>query len=390
MDRARDLQDPGRLLIFHCDVRPIWAGGQSQLLELALGLRERGHRQRMVTRPGSPLARRAAAAEFEILAHPHPRELDPRAVVNLRRLIDRHRPDVVHTHDSPSLTTAALAARLVRPRPRVVAHRRVDFHLRPHPLSRWKYARGPDRLIAVSEAVREVLVEDGVPATRVEVVHDGIRLDLPPSEAAPDLRERVGAGPGDPLVVTFASLEAYKDHPTLLRTAALLFGRRPDVRWAVLGTGSRLQATRAAVAAKGLAGRLRYLGFVEEARSCLPQADLFVLTSRTEGLGTSVLEAMAARVPVVATAAGGIPEAVEDGHTGLLAPPGDARALAAAIERILEDPLLARRLAAAAAARVREFSLARTVDGTERVYRELCAERPYRSLRNPAGAAARA
>ena len=96
------------------------------------------------------------------------------------------------------LTTAALAARLVRPRPRVVAHRRVDVHLRRHPLSRWKYARGPDRLIAVSEAVREMLVEDGVPAARVKVVHDGIRLDLPPSEATPDLRERVGAGPAEP------------------------------------------------------------------------------------------------------------------------------------------------------------------------------------------------
>ncbi len=363
------------MLIFHCDVRTIWAGGQNQIWRLALGLRERGHRQWIVSRPESPLSRRAAADGFEVLPHPYRGEVDPRAVWNLRRLIARQRPDIVHAHDPHSLATAALAARLTQPRPSVVGHRRVDFHIQPHRFSRWKYVYGADRLIAVSGAVRNVLIEDGVPASHVTVIHSGIALDAPPPPAGPGLRERAGSAPDDPLVLTIASTVDYKDHPTLIEAAALLFGRRPRARWVVLGTGGLFEETVAEVQRRGLADRLRYLGFAEGARGWLPQADVFVLTSKTEGLGTSVLDAMAAGVPVVATAAGGIPEMIEDGRTGLLAPPGDAQSIAEAIDRVLTDPSLARRLADAAAERVRDFDVARTVERTERLYRELARDR---------------
>ncbi len=359
------------MLIFHCDVRTIWAGGQNQLWRLALGLRDRGHRQWFVTRSGSPLARRATAAGFEVLSHPYRGEVDPRAVGNLRRLIARHQPEVVHTHDTHSLTPAAAAARLSRSRPLVVGHRRVDFHIRSNRLSRWKYAGGADHLIAVSGRVKDVLIEDGVPAGCITVIHSGIELETPSPPDGPNLRQRVEAHRGAPVVLTIASLEDYKDHPTLIETASLLFERRPRARWAVLGSGGLFDRTVAEVERRGLADRLRYLGFVEGARGWLPQADVFVLTSKIEGLGTSVLDAMAAGVPVVATSAGGIPEMIEDGRTGLLAAPGDAPALAAAIERILGDSSLARRLIGAAAERVRDFEIARTVEKTERLYREL-------------------
>jgi glycosyltransferase involved in cell wall biosynthesis len=124
---------------------------------------------------------------------------------------------------------------------------------------------------------------------------------------------------------------------------------------------------------RGLAGRLRYLGFVSGARGLLPQADVFCLSSKTEGLGTSVLDAMAAGVPVAATAGGGIPEMIEDQVTGLLLPVGDGAALAAAVDRLLDDRALARRLADAARVRVREFASQRTIERTESLYRELTA-----------------
>jgi glycosyltransferase involved in cell wall biosynthesis len=363
------------LKVFHCDVRRIWAGGQNQLWRLAVGLRERGHRQWIVTRPESPLARRAGAEGFQVLVHPFRGEVDPRATLGLRRMIARHAPDVVHAHDTHSLTPAALAARLVRPRPLVVGHRRVDFHIRANRFSRWKYARGADHLIAISQRVKEVLVEDGVPDAHVTVIHSGIALDTPAPPAGPDLRARAGAPAGVPLVLTIASTEVYKDHPTLIDAAWLLFERRPDAWWAVLGTGGLFEATVARVERRGHADRLRYLGFVEGARGLLPQADVFVLTSRTEGLGTSVLDAMAAGIPVVATAAGGIPEMVDHERTGLLVPPGDAAALAAAIQRVLDDPALARRLADAATLRVRDFDVGRTIERTEELYRRLRADR---------------
>lgn len=361
--------------IFHCDVRRVWAGGQNQLWRLAVGLGQRGHRQWIVTRPESPLARRAAGEGFEVLAHPFRSEVDPRATLALRRMIARHAPDVVHTHDPHSLTPAALAARFVRLRPLVVAHRRVDFHIRANRFSRWKYARGADHLIAISERVKEVLVEDGIPDAHVTVIHSGIPIETPPPPEGPDLRARAGAPNGAPLVLTIASTEAYKDHPTLIDAAGLLFERRPDVRWVVLGTGGLFEETVARAERGGHAERLRYLGFVEGARGLLPQADVFVLTSRTEGLGTSILDAMAAGVPVVSTAAGGIPEMIDHERTGLLVPPGDPFALAAAVERLLDDRALSRRLSDAAGRRVRDFDVRRTIERTEELYRGLLADR---------------
>lgn len=364
--------------IFHCDVRTIWAGGQNQLWRLALGLRDRGHRQWIVTRPESPLAGRARAEGFDVLAHPFRGEVDPRATLALRRMIARHAPDVVHTHDPHSLTPAALAVRLVRPRPLVVGHRRVDFHIRANRFSVWKYARGADHLIAISQRVKQVLVEDGVPAPHVTVIQSGIAIETPPPPEGPDLRTRGGAPTGVPLVLTIASTEAYKDHPTLIDAAGLLFERRPDAWWTVLGAGGLFEETVARVEHHGHADRLRYLGFVEGARGLLPQADVFVLTSRTEGLGTSVLDAMAAGVPVVSTAAGGIPEMIDHERTGLLVPPGDAAALAAAIQRVLDDPALGKRLADAARVRVRDFDVERTIERTEELYRRLLADRRTR------------
>jgi glycosyltransferase involved in cell wall biosynthesis len=359
------------LSILHCDFRLSWAGGQNQLWLLAKGLRARGHRQWIVTRRGSALGDRARGAGFDVLEHPSRGEVDPRGYASLARRLRRYRPDVVHAHDSHSLMPAAVAARLARPRPAVVGHRRVDFHIRPHALSRWKYARGPDRVIAISARVRDVLLEDGIPASRIALIPSGIDLATPPPPVGPSLRERVGAPEGAPVVLTIASLADYKDHPTLIEAAARLAPREPMTRWAICGAGGLLEPMRAEVERRGLADRVRYLGFVAGARGVLPQADVFCLSSKTEGLGTSVLDAMAAGVPVATTAGGGIPEMVEHEVTGLLAPVGDAAALAAAVDRLLDDPALATRLVAAARERVRAFDVERTIDRTEALYREL-------------------
>jgi glycosyltransferase involved in cell wall biosynthesis len=367
------------LSIFHCDVRLSWAGGQNQLWLLAHGLRERGHRQWIVTRPESELARRSREAGFAVIEHPYRGEVDPRGYWSLRRWIARHRPEVVHAHDSHSLMPAAVAARLVRSRPAIVGHRRVDFPIRGHALSRWKYAHGPDRLVAISRRVRDVLLDAGVPAERIALIPSGIDLRTPPADGT-TLRERIGAPPDASVVLTIASLADYKDHPTLVEAAERLAPREPAIRWAVCGAGGLLEPMRAEVERRGLAGRVHYLGYVPDARALLPQADVFCLSSKTEGLGTSVLDAMAAGVPVAATAGGGIPEMIEHEVTGLLAPVSDGAALGAAIDRLLDDPALAQRLAGAARERVQDFAIDRTIERTEALYRELTHGVGRRSL----------
>jgi glycosyltransferase involved in cell wall biosynthesis len=219
--------------------------------------------------------------------------------------------------------------------------------------------------------VRDVLLANGIPPERIALIPSGIALDTPPPPEGSPLRARLDAPDGAPIVLTIATLADYKDHPTLVDAAARLRPREPMTRWAVCGAGGLLEEIRADVARRGLAARLRYLGHVAGARGLLPEADVFCLSSKTEGLGTSVLDAMAAGVPVAATAGGGIPEMIEHEVTGLLAPVGDGAALAAAVDRLLDDPPLASRLAAAARERVREFDVERTIDRTVALYREV-------------------
>lgn len=358
------------LRVFHCDLRVAWAGGQNQLLLLARGLRERGHEQWILTRPGSPLADRARAEGFEVLPHPYRAEIDPRGVFRLWRRVRAHRPDILHAHESHALLPAAIVARLAGGC-RVVAHRRVDLPIGSNPVSRWKYERGADRIVAISRRVRDVLRDDRVPDGKIRLVHSGIEVDRVHETPDPPLRRLAGGARDGPVFVTVAVLKDYKDHPTLIEAAARLRPRVPEGTWVVFGDGPLLAWARAEVERRGLGDRVRYVGYHPRASDYVAEADGFVLTSKTEGLGTSVLDAMRAGVPVVATAAGGIPDIVEHGRTGLLAPVGDAGGIAALIDRVLDDPVLARRLARDGADRVRDFDIARTVERTERVYREV-------------------
>lgn len=355
--------------IFHLDFGTAWGGGQRQVLLVARGLAARGHRQWVVAPPGSPLLERTAAEGHATVPHAHRLELDPIGIVRLAALVRRHRPDVLHAHDSHALLQAALAARLVRPRPAVIGHRRVARPIGANPVSRWKHRRGADRVIAVGRHVRGLLAEGGVDPDRVAVVPDAVEPGPPPSPGAPGLRARIGAPAGAPLLLTIAALVGSKDHPTLLAAAGELRGREPATRWVVCGDGPLLSAIRREAGERGLGDRVHHLGFVPDARGLLPETDVFVLTSSSEGLGSSVLDAMAAGVPVVATAAGGVPEVVEDGVSGLLAPVGDATAIAGAVDRLLDDPPLAARLAAAARERLPRFDPGRTAARTEAVYR---------------------
>lgn len=313
--------------IVHVDTSTEWRGGQRQLLLLARGLSERGHRQRVLCAPGTPIAEAlGVVGGVELLmGRPgsHPRNA---------WLLGGLRPDVVAAHSSPAHTAAVLAGH------RPVVHRRVDFA----PNWGWKYRRAAE-LICVSEAVRRV-------AGRGVVVHSAVPA-VPEAEPA-----ELGEGR---VVLAVGALVDHKDHRTLAEAA-----RGLQARVLVAGQGP-LQGELKEM------GGLELLGQRDDVPALLARADVFVHCSKTEGLGTAVLDAMSAGVPVVATASGGVPEAI--GDCGVLVPVGNADALREALREALEgrhgDVDAARR-------RVRgEFSVERMVEATEAVYRRVAEER---------------
>jgi hypothetical protein len=293
--------------VLHLDSGRQMRGGQYQVLALLGGLRDAGHECVLLARQGAPLAALARQGGFAV---------EP---LTFRRVAVRSRAvDLVHAHDAHTHTLAALACA----RPLVVA-RRVAFPVGASLLSRWKYARA-DAYLAVSECVKHTLVDAGVEAARIGVVYDGVALR--------------------PLTLGGTRVVSlYSDDP-----------------------GKGMTLVRAAAERAGIE-----VYFAPDLDSALAQARLFVYISSREGLGSAVLAAMAAGVPVVASRVGGLPEIVVDNETGLLTG-NAAEPIARAMRRLLDDPELAARLAAQARARVQErFTVNRMVCDTLRLYQRL-------------------
>jgi glycosyltransferase involved in cell wall biosynthesis len=357
----------------HATTQRGWRGGEQQILWLHRRLAALGARQRIVCPRGSELARRAAEAGAEVVEAPR-RGIDPRFAA----LVARAAADgLVHAHDAGAHAGAVIAAALLGSRSPVVLSRRVVFPIGRGPLTRWKYDHpAVRRILCCSAAVADGLRGAIRDPSRLRVVHDAIDPDrFAPGRGTGRLRRELGVGEGVPLVGTVAALTAEKDPLTFVEVAARLLGEGRTLRFAWVGEGPLRAEAEARCRALGIADRVAFTGFRDDVADLLPGLDLLLFTSRAEGLGTSVLDAQACRVPVVATAAGGIPEAVLDGETGLLAPPGDVAALAARAGRLVDDAALRARLAAAAERRVRdEFSLDALARRTLDAYAEALGE----------------
>ena len=353
--------------IVHADSARTWRGGQNQVLLTARGLAARGHEVWVACQQGAPLEARARAEGLAVRPMAFHGDLSPGALVALARLMRETRPHVVHLHD-PHAVSAGLAASSLAPGFRRIASRRVDFPLRG-PLSRWKYG-ACRRVIAVSRAIAGQLEADGVPRQRIRVVYEGV-----PDRAAPaggrDALEALGVPAGAPVVGNVAALTGHKDHGTLLHAAALVKARRPDVWFVIVGEGERRGELEEQARALALQDRVVFAGFRDDVDRLLAAFTVFCLSSHMEGLGTSLLDAMALARPIVATSAGGIPEAVEEGVTGRVVPPRDPAALADALLEVLADD--ARRSAMGTAGRrryERHFTADHMVEETLAVYEE--------------------
>jgi glycosyltransferase involved in cell wall biosynthesis len=315
--------------ILQVDSGRAWRGGQNQVWLLCRELsREAGIEQALVTKQGSELARRAASSGVSVLGTAWEIGLDPRAWWHLRRTIATFQPDVIHVHDSHALTLGATVA-IGR---KIVATRRVEFHI-----GRFGSWRRPDRIIAISEAVKNVLIADGIASDAVVVVHDGIDVDeVRKAGAVPlDIRGEAGIPASARLAISAAALTGEKDHRTLIRAAHYASARRPDLHWVIAGEGKLRESLASEIERLGLRDRVHLIGHVDRVDALIAAADVFVLSSKSEGLGSVVLNALALGRPVVATAAGGVPELLPP---DLLVPVEDAEGLAQKVVDVLDHP----------------------------------------------------
>ena len=367
MSRATDA-----LTVLHVDTERGWRGGERQALWLARTLARMGHRSLVAARDAEPLAARAREAGLEVVPCDPFGEADPVAALRLRRIIGRERVDIVHAHTGHAVGLSALAT--LGTRTPMVLTRRVDFRLRSNAGSRWKHGRAA-AIIAISRAVRAALVTSGVPEHRIDIVPSGVDLERVTTPAPRETLAALGMPPEAPLVVMVGALVPHKDPATFVRAIAAARRRVPELRALLVGEGPLRPSLEALIAELHLAGRLVLTGYRRDADALLAAADVFTLSSEEEGLGTVLLDALAAGVPVAATSGGGIPEIIEHDRSGLLVAPHDHEGLGANIARLLGDDALRHRLVEGGRARVLEFSVIETARRTLEIYRRVLAAR---------------
>ncbi len=360
--------------LFHIDAGREWRGGQRQSLLLVRELVRRGYPVQFIVQPHSPLHEKALAENLPVWPLRMRSEFGLVAALRLARRMKKKGCVLAHFHDAHGASVGSAAAGLAGVPLRVIA-RRVDFPLKKNFLSRRKYFRKVDAVIAISEGVKRVLVQSGLDPARVSVVPSGIDFSVHKTGLPRDyLHKECGFEPGDYLVGIVAQLEDHKGHRYLIEAANILKEKTRKVKIVVVGEGSlRMELTKQAqpLNVKDL---VYFMGFRADIPRILASLDLFVLSSHLEGLGSSIMDAMACRLPVVATRTGGIPELVKNGETGLLVPPRNPEALAEAILTLYRDKRQAARLAQAGYDFIHErFSAEAMAEKTLAVYDKIAA-----------------
>jgi glycosyltransferase involved in cell wall biosynthesis len=356
------------LSVLHVDPERGFGGGEAQVLGLVRYLAAAGVRQAVAADPAGALAARVAAEGVPVAPLRIRNHADVLAARRLSGLLATEGYAIVHFHSARAHAMSALLGRSWAGL-RVVT-RRMDYAPRGGWYARWLYNRGVDAVVAISNGVRQVLIASGVAPERIHVIPSGVDADrfAASDERRAAARAAYGLADDTFAVAMVAALEDRKGHAVLLDAVAQL--RDLPLQVLCAGSGTREATLIARRDALGLGDRLRFLGQVTDVPALLAAADAAVLPSLQEGLGVAALEALAAGRPVVASAVGGLPEAV--GSDGILVPAGDAAALAAALRALAADRERARALGAAGRARVREqFSIAAMARRTLALYTRL-------------------
>ena len=330
--------------LFQIDAGKEWRGGQRQALLLGKELQKKGYPFYFYVQTGSPLHEKALQAELPVHPVKMKSELDIAAILRLALAMRRKKCLLVHYHDAHSAAIGAAAAKLAKVPLRILS-RRVDFPLKKNLLSRLKYGKNLDVIIAISEGVKNVLIESGIDQNLIKVIPSGI--DFTPfheAEHSDYLRRELNFGADDFLVGIVAHLADHKGHKYLIQAAELLKKESPKIKIIIVGEGPLHMELQKQVEQIHVEDMVFFLGFREDIPQILCSLDLFVLSSYLEGMGTSILDAMACKLPVVATRVGGIPEVVIDGETGLLVPPKRPPSLAKAILKLYKDKELAEKM----------------------------------------------
>ncbi|MDA7951860.1 MAG: glycosyltransferase family 4 protein [Pirellulaceae bacterium] len=351
-----------------------WHGGEEQARLLAAGLRRHGHDVLLLAPEGSQFTKRMRSENFEVQTFAG-RGRSPQNLFKIRQMLSFAEPDVLIYNDAHALTSAGLAASGLPITVRL-AMRRVNFSLQMAS----RYSLFSDRVLCVSSAVAAACRISGLSPDLLRVVHDGVDPTRAQNGNRQLGRESLGLNNDHFMLLTTATLTDPKGHRYLLEAMPEVIQNHPNVRLMLAGDGELLEELQTFVQNHNLSNHVQFLGFRNDIPDLLQGADLFVMPSHQEGLNTSIIDAMFAECPVVATSAGGIPDLLVD-HSlpqpiSWSVAPKNPVALSKAISEAIANPKMCKKRAAGAKKRAEHlFSAERMVTRTLAICQEVFDEK---------------
>ena len=358
--------------ILHLSSEKTWRGGEQQIAYLLKELRQKGVKCFVACRKGSPFEDFCQREKIPFKAFAFGNQYEIGTALGIKKYCQEVEADIMHLHSSKSHMLGVIA-HMLGAKARLVLSRRVDFQIKQTWLTQFKYNYPAiDRIICVSKKIEEIARASVNRPDRCTTVHSGIdvtRFRMRPRTNW--LRSRYGINPEKWLVGNTSALAPHKDYFTFLDTASILLKEGVPAHFFIIGEGALKLQLQRYVREKGLKDAVTFTGFLQNIPEVLPGLDLFLITSEEEGLGTSVLDAFACGVPVVATRAGGIPEMVLHEETGLAAPVKQPQLLAREVQKLLQTEGLAGQLAGNARRHLQHFTRQKTAAATLNIYKEI-------------------
>lgn len=358
----------------HVSTPQSWRGGEQQVAYLATELRKLHQDQVLMVAKDSAMERFCADEGLVHHSAPKMSSMPFGFAQKLAHWAKHHEINLIHAHDSHAHTACIIAAVFFGLKVPIVLSRRVDFKVGKSWLSRFKYNHPQvKKILCVSGAIKKVMEQCVKRTERLEVVYSGVDTTKFPDKIPGILRAEYSIPNDIPLVGNVAALADHKDYFTFVDTVKLLVERKVKAAFFIIGDGPQREEIKTYVKAQGLEDKITFTGFRKNITDILTELDVLLFTSKMEGLGTTILDAWSAKVPVVATAGGGIPELVVHGETGLLCEIKNPQACAEHVMHLLTHPQERKAIIYAAQTKVQSFSKEVTAQKTLDVYQSVSA-----------------
>lgn len=323
--------------VLHLSSEKTWRGGEQQIAYLIKELDSKGIQNYVLARKKSPFVDYCKKNNIPYFISSFSNDLDIRSAFTLRKVIKEVNPQLIHVHSARSHAIAYLACLLGIKTP-IIVSKRTDFGIK----SPKKYLHpNIKKILCVSDAITNIVKEDLHQGDNIHTVYSGI--DLNKFSFQKDriwFNKHYSCLPDDQIVINTSALAPQKDLLTFLKTAKIITDNNKNFKFFIFGEGQERELLERYIQQHQLENHVFLPGFVNNITQILPNADFFLMTSQTEGLGTSLLDSLACKIPIIATKAGGIPEVVQHEKTGLLCPIGDSQCLAQSLLKVEKDPKL--------------------------------------------------